>query len=184
MTRGGAVAEKRSMTARRLMAVLAHPDDESLGVGGTLAKYASEGVETFLLTATRGDGGRYGNHRPGDAGHPGRSALGSIREHELRAAASVLGIKGVAVLDNPDQQLDRANPQEAIAVIVDRLHRVRPEVVVTFGPMAHTDMQITSPSASSRRPRWWLRPFQRSPSCITLRGRRRPGPSIRARSRS
>ena len=36
------------------MAVLAHPDDESLGFGGTLAKYASEGVETFLVTATRG----------------------------------------------------------------------------------------------------------------------------------
>ena len=44
---------------RRLMAVLAHPDDESLGVGGTLAKYAAEGVDVFLLTATRGDGGRY-----------------------------------------------------------------------------------------------------------------------------
>ena len=53
------------MNTRRLMAVLAHPDDESLGVGGTLAKYASEGVDVFLLTATRGDGGRYRGHRPG-----------------------------------------------------------------------------------------------------------------------
>jgi len=43
----------------RLMAVLAHPDDESLGVGGTLAKYASEGVDVFLLTATRSDSGRF-----------------------------------------------------------------------------------------------------------------------------
>ncbi len=39
----------------KLMAVVAHPDDESLGVGGTLAKYANEGVETYLLTATRGE---------------------------------------------------------------------------------------------------------------------------------
>ena len=41
----------------RLMAVLAHPDDESLGFGGTLAKYAAEGADVFLVTATRGDAG-------------------------------------------------------------------------------------------------------------------------------
>ena len=58
-----------AMRARRLMAVLAHPDDESLGVGGTLAKYASEGVDVFLVTATRGDGGRFRGLRPDDPGH-------------------------------------------------------------------------------------------------------------------
>ena len=47
------------MGTRRLMAVLAHPDDESLGFGGTLAKYARDGVAVFLLTATRGDSGRF-----------------------------------------------------------------------------------------------------------------------------
>ena len=51
------------MTSRRLLAVLAHPDDESLGFGGTLAKYAAEGVEVFLLTATCGENGRYRGHR-------------------------------------------------------------------------------------------------------------------------
>ena len=45
----------------RLMAVLAHPDDESLGIGGALAKYAAEGVETYLITATRGERGWRGN---------------------------------------------------------------------------------------------------------------------------
>ena len=122
------------MPAPRLMAVLAHPDDESLGVGGTLAKYASEGVEVFLLTATRGDGGRYRGHRPGDADHPGTSALASIRERELHAAASVLGVRDVAVLDYRDQHLDRANPHEAVSAIVGHLRRIRPDVVVTFGP--------------------------------------------------
>jgi LmbE family N-acetylglucosaminyl deacetylase len=116
------------------MAVLAHPDDESLGVGGTLAKYASEGIETFLLTATRGDAGRYRNHRPGDAQHPGTSALAAIRERELRAAASVLGVQDVALLDYRDQHLDRANPEDAIAAIAEHLKRVRPNVVITFGP--------------------------------------------------
>ena len=47
--------------ALRLMCVLAHPDDESLGTGGTLARYASEGVETYLVTATRGEKGRFGD---------------------------------------------------------------------------------------------------------------------------
>src|SRR5262245_26400221 len=122
------------MPSLRLMAVLAHPDDESLGVGGTLAKYASEGVETFLLTATRGDRGRYRDHRFGDAQHPGESALASIRERELRAAASVLGVRDVALLDYRDQHLDRANPVEVVAAIVEHLRRVQPNVVITFGP--------------------------------------------------
>ena len=45
----------------KLLAVLAHPDDESLGFGGTLAKYAAEGVEAYLVTATRGERGRFGS---------------------------------------------------------------------------------------------------------------------------
>ena len=57
------------------MAILAHPDDESLGVGGTLAKYALEGVETFLVTATRGEAGRYRGERDGPS-HPGRDTSG------------------------------------------------------------------------------------------------------------
>lgn len=119
--------------ARRLMAVLAHPDDESLGFGGTLAKYASEGVEVCLLTATRGDSGRYRGRPPGDPQHPGQSALGKIRETELRAAASVLGIRTVSLLDYHDQQLDRANPREVIGRIASELRRVRPDIVLTFG---------------------------------------------------
>ena len=122
------------MRTPTLMAVLAHPDDESLGVGGTLAKYASEGVDVFLLTATRGESGRYHGHRPDDRQHPGPLALAGIRETELRAAASVLGVRDVSLLDYCDQQLDRANPQEAVAGIVRHLRRVRPDVVVTFGP--------------------------------------------------
>ena len=122
------------MHTPRLMAVLAHPDDESLGVGGTLAKYASEGVEVFLLTATRGESGRYRGHRAGHQEHPGPAALAKIREAELRAAASVLGVREVSVLGYPDRLLDRANPRDAIAVIAGHLRRVRPDVVVTFGP--------------------------------------------------
>jgi LmbE family N-acetylglucosaminyl deacetylase len=118
----------------RLMAVLAHPDDESLGVGGTLAKYAAEGVEVFLLTATRGDRGRFRGLRLDDSQHPGPEALAAIREKELRAAASTLGVREVSVLDYHDQLLDGANPREAVGVIAKHVRRVRPDVVVTFGP--------------------------------------------------
>ncbi len=105
-----------------------------MGVGGTLAKYASEGVEVYLLTATRGDAGRCHGLRPGDPQHPGPSALANIREAELRGAASVLGVREVFLLDYRDQHLDAANPREAVAAIVGYVRHVRPDVVVTFGP--------------------------------------------------
>jgi LmbE family N-acetylglucosaminyl deacetylase len=73
--------------ALRLMAVLAHPDDESMGTGGTLAKYAAEGVETYLLTATRGEKGWKGKKED----YPGAKALGQLREGELQAAARERG---------------------------------------------------------------------------------------------
>jgi LmbE family N-acetylglucosaminyl deacetylase len=116
------------------MAVMAHPDDESLGIGGTLAKYASEGADVFLLTATRGDAGRYKGIGPGEPSHPGATALAKIREAELRAAASTLGIRELSLLDYHDQKLDSANPREVITDIVRHLRRVQPDVVVTFGP--------------------------------------------------
>jgi LmbE family N-acetylglucosaminyl deacetylase len=122
------------MQVPRLLAVLAHPDDESLGVGGALAKYASEGVEVFVLTATRGDRGRFRGHRFGELEHPGPLALAKTREAELRAAAAVLGVHEVSVLDHHDQCLDRANPRQAVEDIAGHLRRVRPDVVVTFGP--------------------------------------------------
>lgn len=114
----------------RLMAVFAHPDDESLGMGGALAKYAAEGVETYLVCATRGERGWGGDEKD----NPGLEALGQIREGELRAAARILGLREVQFLDYIDGDLDQASPAEAIRRIVRHLRRVRPHVVVTFGP--------------------------------------------------
>jgi LmbE family N-acetylglucosaminyl deacetylase len=116
--------------ALKLMCVLAHPDDESLGTGGTLAKYAAEGIETYLVTATRGERGRYLDGKD----HPGLEAMGRIRETELRAAARELGIRDLWFLDYVDGDLDRADPGEAVGRIVNHLRRVRPHVVITFGP--------------------------------------------------
>ena len=92
----------------RLMAVLAHPDDESLGCGGTLAKYAAEGVETYLVTATLGERGWQGD--PAD--DPGLAALACVREAELRCAVAILGIRELALLgyidgDQPGHRVDK-----------------------------------------------------------------------------
>src|SRR5437899_918759 len=122
------------MNRLRLMAVLAHPDDESLGLGGILAKYASEGVETFVITATRGERGRYRGLSRDDGRHPGPQALAAIREAELRAAASALGVHDLSVLGYGDQQVDRADPRELIAAIAGNIRRVRPD-----GAYGHPD---------------------------------------------
>lgn len=115
---------------RRLLCVLAHPDDESLGMGGTLARYAGEGVATFLVTATRGELGRAGE---GDR-RPPPEEVGRLREAELRAAANVLGLREVTLLGYPDGGLDQADPGEAIRRIAAEIRRIRPHVVLTFGP--------------------------------------------------
>jgi len=115
---------------RRLMCVLAHPDDESLGTGGTLAKYAAEGVETYLVTATRGERGRFGER----ADRPSPDVVGQTREAELRAAAKELGVREVTVLGYPDGGLDAVAPATAQEAIADHLRRVKPQVVITFGP--------------------------------------------------
>jgi LmbE family N-acetylglucosaminyl deacetylase len=129
-------------TGRRLLAVLAHPDDESFGPGGTLALYARRGVEVHLACATRGEVGAAPEGLL--AGH---ADVGALREHELRCAAQVLGLAGVRLLGyrdsgmpgSPDNQHPRAlaaAPLEEVASKVAHLIRtVRPQVVITFDPM-------------------------------------------------
>lgn len=111
------------------MAVLAHPDDESLGTGGALAKYAAEGVSISLVTATRGERGRNGSSRTSSP-----AELGELREAELRRAANVLGISEVSFLNCADGAVDESDPRKTTAAIANHIQRVQPHVVVTFGP--------------------------------------------------
>ena len=113
-----------------LLCILAHPDDECMGTGSILAKYAAEGVQTSLVVATRGEQGWQGV--PED--NPGLEALGELREAELVAAAQVLGLSAVHYLDYVDGDLDQAAPDEVIRKIVTHVRRIRPSVAVTFGP--------------------------------------------------
>ena len=113
-----------------LMCILAHPDDESLGMGGTLAKYGAEGIETYLVTATRGQRGWWGDKKD----NPGLEAVGRVREAELRCAAQALGIRDAQILDYVDGDLDQADAGEVTHKIVRHIRRVRPDVVATFAP--------------------------------------------------
>ena len=114
----------------RLMCILAHPDDESLGTGGTLAKYAAEGVETSLVTATSGQRGWKGAPQE----YPGPEALAALRTAELQAAARVLGIGQLFTLDLMDAELDQADVEHTTETIAGHIRSVRPQVVITFGP--------------------------------------------------
>jgi LmbE family N-acetylglucosaminyl deacetylase len=117
-------------TRLRLLCVLAHPDDESLGTGGALAKSAAEGVDTYLLTATRGERGRFGD----STATPDPDIVGRTREAELIAAAKALGIGEVRFLDYPDGALDGVDPEEATRRIAGHIRRIKPHVVITFAP--------------------------------------------------
>ncbi len=132
----------------KLLCILAHPDDETLGFGGALAKYAAEGVETYLITATRGERGWTGDPDQ----NPGLEGLGRIREGELRAAANHLGIRDICFLDYIDGDLDQADPQEAVTKIVSYVRAIRPQVVLTFAPdgaYGHPDHIAISQFASA-----------------------------------
>jgi LmbE family N-acetylglucosaminyl deacetylase len=118
------------MPPLKLLAVFPHPDDETLGLGPTLAKYAAEGVETCLVCATRGERGWPGEPKE----NPGPEALGRLREAELRAAARVLGLRDLTVLDYIDGDVDQADPAHLIGQIVQQVRRVRPHIVITFPP--------------------------------------------------
>jgi LmbE family N-acetylglucosaminyl deacetylase len=114
----------------KLLVVFAHPDDESMGMGGTLAKYALESVETYYICGSRGERGWFGPEEQ----NPGQEALGQIREKELKAAVQILGMKGLYFLDYVDGEVDRADPREAIGKIVSLIRKIKPQVVVTFPP--------------------------------------------------
>ena len=112
-----------------LLAVFAHPDDESLAMGGTLARYARAGVEVSLVCATRGEWGSIS-----DPALATRENLAEVREDELRAACQVLGISQLHFLDCPDSDVNHTDWPEVEEKIVRHIRKLRPDVVVTFGP--------------------------------------------------
>ncbi len=127
---------------RTLLSVLAHPDDESFGMGGTLAKYAKEGTDVHLICATRGEAGEVAPEFL-----DGQSSIAHLREMELRCAVDKLGIKEVHLLDYRDSGMsgstDNTNPEALINAPLDQVAReiaeyirkIKPQVILTFDPI-------------------------------------------------
>jgi LmbE family N-acetylglucosaminyl deacetylase len=110
------------------MAVFAHPDDESLACGGTLARLADGGARVVLVCATHGENGSVS-----DPSLVADANLGTVRATELRLAATVLGIRHLVILNHPDGELRWADVQAFRAEIIMTIERFRPEIVITFG---------------------------------------------------
>ena len=130
------------MEKRTILAVLAHPDDESFGMGGTLALYASRGVDVHLVCATRGEVGDVDPELL-----KGFDSIADLRESELRCAAGILGLAGVHFLDYRDSGMpgspDNTHPKalafqpldEVAANVVCYIRELQPQVVLTFDPI-------------------------------------------------
>jgi LmbE family N-acetylglucosaminyl deacetylase len=133
---------KKNQPKQTLLSVLAHPDDESFGMGGTLALYAKRGVDVYLVCATRGEVGEVSPEML-----EGFDSVSALRVNELRCAAGILGLKGVYFLDYRDsgmtgseqnhhpQALAAAPLDEVVAKVTHYIRQLRPQVVLTFDPI-------------------------------------------------
>jgi LmbE family N-acetylglucosaminyl deacetylase len=125
-----------------MLAVLAHPDDESFGPGGTLALYARKGVETHLACATRGEVGDIPDELKSE-----ELDFAQHRENELHCAAGVLGLTSVHMLDYRDSGMpgspDNTHPEALAAAPVEEvagkiailIREIQPQVIITFDPI-------------------------------------------------
>jgi LmbE family N-acetylglucosaminyl deacetylase len=120
-------ADDRGLAGRTILAVFAHPDDESLACGGTLARLADAGARLILVCGTRGERGSISDPALVPDGD-----LGRVRADELRAAAEVLGIAKVLIFDHPDGDLRWADVPEFYDEIVSTIGEYRPDAVITF----------------------------------------------------
>ncbi|MBK8049924.1 MAG: PIG-L family deacetylase [Anaerolineales bacterium] len=139
------------MTKRRvLLAILAHPDDESFGPGGTLARYAAEGAEVHVVIATDGIAGSLDENTTLQE----HESLAQVRSAELARAAVALGVttvwslpyrdsgmRGTPENDHPDA-LIRQPAMQTTQEILGYFQRLLPQVVIThdpFGGYGHPD---------------------------------------------
>ncbi len=130
------------MIDRVLLIVTAHPDDETFGCGGTLAKYASEGVKVYCACATRGEAGTFEPEHM-----KGFQTVGDMRWAEFEKAKKELGLAGIFHLGYRDSGMpgseDNKHPQafinasteEAASRIVKIIREIKPRVMITSDPV-------------------------------------------------
>jgi LmbE family N-acetylglucosaminyl deacetylase len=115
-----------------ILCVFAHPDDESFGPAGTIARYVTQGVPVDVLTFTPGQHGA----RPAPLETP--DDLGRLREYELRAACAVLGVRNLTLLDYMDGELDRADVNDLVDHVLAAIRHSSADTIITFGPLGIT----------------------------------------------
>lgn len=120
----------RENKPRCILGVFAHPDDETSGCAGTLTKYAQEGVEIYIVTATRGEMGELGT----GGLKIEREDLPMVREAELRSVLKMYGVHEPYFLGYKDQEVADADFEEIVLQVVSIMANVTPDVVITFGP--------------------------------------------------
>jgi LmbE family N-acetylglucosaminyl deacetylase len=113
----------------RILAVFAHPDDETFRPGGTLAILARLGVGVKVVSATYGEAGSCG-----DPPLCASEDLPVVRRQELYAACKVIGILPPVFLGYRDGRLEQANAEEGIAKVVSIVNAVQPQIMLSFGP--------------------------------------------------
>jgi LmbE family N-acetylglucosaminyl deacetylase len=153
---------------KKILAIFAHPDDESFGPGGTLAKHAKAGYEIHILCATRGEAGR--TKTGVDAG--------DVRAEELLRAGKVLGIKKVEFLDFRDGELSNNKYHKLAEAILEKIKKFKPEIILTFenlgvsGHLDHITVSLATTYAFRKQkiarklyyyciPRWRARVFNK-----------------------
>ncbi|MBB6734216.1 PIG-L family deacetylase [Cohnella zeiphila] len=122
------MSDKGQNQGRKLLAVFAHPDDESFICGGTLAKYAAEGVDITLVSATRGEMGR----RMGNPPYLNRETIPTAREQELKNACDCLGIRQLRFFDIRDKTVEFVDREALVARIEALIRDLDPDVMLTF----------------------------------------------------
>lgn len=131
------------MTSEKVLVMTgAHPDDESFGIGGTLAHYAAAGVKTYYICGTRGEVGEVPPEML-----KGYSSIGELRTHEMQCAAQALGLSDVIYLGYRDSGMagspENKHPQAFAAAPVDEvagrivaiLRKLKPQVIITSDPV-------------------------------------------------
>ncbi len=119
------------MADRSLLGVFAHPDDETSCSAALMKRYVAEGVYIHVITATRGEMGGLGTNGVVIK----REDLPKVREAEQKNVFEHLGLINPPIyLDYRDQEVADADPEEVILKVLDVMKRVRPDVVLAFGP--------------------------------------------------
>lgn len=114
----------------RVLVVVAHPDDESFGLGAVISVMIAEGAKVHVLCFTHGEASTLREHEGDD--------LGRLREAELEAAAEVLGTDRTTLCSHPDGGLSDISTERLLEDVVDAAHHARPDLLLVFGPSGVT----------------------------------------------